>query len=113
MIFQLVVVQTVYDRMEVFDGVAEIVNNHPLLQPLESPITDDYAREFYEKMLDHYNARAEGPGKKKGFSRQIELLAHIVFAAYVEEILGMIAKDKEDFQKVYKETQELVNFDKS
>lgn len=110
-VFQLVLVQTVYDRGESFEGVAEVVNSHPLLAPLETPITDDEAKAVYEAMLDHYNARVEGPGKKKGRSKQIELLAHSVFGAYVQELLSLVKDDQEEFQRVYKEAEQLMNLD--
>lgn len=110
-VFQLVLVQTVYDRGESFEGVAEVVNSHPLLAPLETPITDDEAKVVYEAMLDHYNARVEGPGKKKGRSKQIELLAHSVFGVYVQELLSLVKDDQEEFQRVYKEAEQLMNLD--
>ncbi|PRT52461.1 hypothetical protein B9G98_00081 [Wickerhamiella sorbophila] len=108
-VFQLVLVQTVYDRGESFEGVAQVVNDHPLLVAMDSPVTDDQAKEVYEAMLDHYNARVDGPGKKKGRSKQIELLAHLVFGAYVQELLSLVKDDQEEFQRVYKESEELMH----
>lgn len=109
LLYRLLLVQTTYEKKEKFDGVAGILNSHPLLRDSGTePISDERAREIYHDLLKEYNIEAEGENTKTHVPMRCEILAQRLYQQYSQQLLDDLENEKPEFAEAYKAVEKYI-----
>lgn len=110
LLYRLLLVQTVYEKKEKFEGVADILNAHPLLRDTGSnAISDEKAKEIYNDLLKEFDVNVEGENTKTHVPMRCEVLAQRLYQQYSQNLLDELASEKSEFEDAYKAAEKYLD----
>lgn len=101
LLYQLLLVQVLYDRSGNAEGSADVLNAHPMLEG-QLPIDDEQVEAGYRKLLATYDIEDNGSiVPKTKVPVATHALAELLYRQYSQSLLNDIAQDEAEFDDLY------------
>lgn len=104
LLYQLILVQTIYEMKQDFTKVPWIINEHPLLESTHyAKIDKEKAKNLFVRLLKNYDIPyEESEISKVGISQSLDQLVNLLYAKYSQQLINQVEGDKNEFKDILK-----------